>query len=169
MSGIRKNFYNSIPKLFKAFFNEQEIIEAINNNDPFGYEKTDVSRKADDEMIDILYTSIYMYSDIKSTIKSLGFDGPDDTSIISCYKDIDENTLYLTGSFRFCVYDGTQENFKKLLNKLDQYTYSGSTFGNLIIKDVSQTLDTYGISFDAINNTDKTRWISANYEFSYDI
>ena len=49
MSGIRKNFYNSIPKLFKAFFNEQEIIEAISNNDPFGYEKTDVVKPFGDD------------------------------------------------------------------------------------------------------------------------
>ena len=159
--------YDKLPKLFKAFFTAEEIEEELASSSTFYSEEKDVSRSATDEMIDILDQSIFNYSEFYKIIRALGFEGPDDDSIISCYKDIYDKELMLKGKFRFCVYEGTKANFQKLLKQLESYTFSNKDIGEFSIKEVYQSEDTYGISFDAIQNTNKTRWITARYYFNY--
>ena len=172
---INKEFlkkYNTLPKLFTKFFTIEEVYEASNDM----YDGENISKTATDEMIDLLYDSIFDYSKFDTVIKSLGFDGPDDTNIISCVKDTFFDELIIRGKFQFCVYSEPgnnisekkkDKNFNNLLDNLDQYTYSDSKIGTFTIKDIYQTEDTYGISMNAIQNTDDTKFLTAKYEFSY--
>ena len=164
--------YNTLPKLFTKFFTIEEVYKASNDM----YDGENISRTATDEMINLLYTSIFNYSKFDTVIKSLGFDGPDDTNIISCVKDTFFDELIIRGKFQFCVYSEPRnnisekkkdKNFNNLLDNLDQYTYSDSKIGTFTIKDIYQTEDTYGISVNAIQNTDDTKFLTAKYEFSY--
>ena len=156
-----KNFlisYDKFPKLFKLTFSISDLFDDVYNEGIYD----DIS----DECWDLLDEYIFNKSGYYTIIRSLGFDGPDDDTILSVFRDIDHDTLKIYGKFRFCVYGGTKKDFNKLLKELDGYTHdiNGVQF---TIEDTEQAADTYGISMNAIQNTDDTRWISAKYILTY--
>ncbi len=156
--------YNELPELFKKFFTEEEY------NFSNDYEEKDMTYDATGSMVDFLDESIFNYSEYSFLIRSLGFDGPDDDSIISCFKNIEDDYLILRGTFRFCIYgDLTIDKFYNLIDKLEAYTHTDNKIGTFSITEAHPAADTYGISMDAIRNTDDTRWIAAKYRFEYKI
>lgn len=163
--------YNSMPNLFRAFFTLEEISNVVENDD--FYDSEDVSRSLTDKMSQEFDFALFQYArdDMRKLFRSLDFDGPDDEMVKNCVKDIDvykdKTILLLSGKITFCVYNGSNETFKRLLNKLDNFESSNSQYGKFRLSDTYQTSDTPGISFNAIKNTDDTRYISAKYEFSY--
>lgn len=90
--------------------------------------------------------------------RKFGFDGPDDQIILSCYREFDGTRLYLKDKLRFCVYDGTKENFKNLIREMEGFASNG-----LSIFNVGQSEDIYDMCFHSSKNTDHTAWITFSY------
>lgn len=159
--------YNKMPELFKKFFTSAEIfMDNIGCQDYIEKYSEDFTDNAYDELDECIFN----YSQYYTILRALGFDGPDDDTITSIHTEISyDDTLLITGSFRFCVYGGTKTKFEKVLRELENYKYSDAKFGSFIMNNVYQAGDTFGISMNAIKNTDSERWISADFEFNYKI
>lgn len=145
--------YEKLPVIFKEAFTSKELFDAIQSHDDI----YDDFNPKDDRYWD-KFDNFFYNSDWNYLPRKFGFDGPDDQTILSCYKEFDGTNLYLKGKSRFCIYDGTKENFKNLIKELEGFESDG-----LSISKVEQSEDTFGISFNAIQNTDQTRWITFSY------
>lgn len=146
--------YEKLPVIFKEAFTSKELFDAIQDHDDIYND--DFNPKDDrywDRLDNFFYDNEWNYLPRK-----FRFDGPDDQITLSCYREFDGTNLYLKGKLRFCVYDGTKENFKNLIRELEGFESNG-----LSIFNVGQFEDTYGISFHSVKNTDRTRWIIFSY------
>lgn len=145
--------YEKLPVIFKEAFTSKELFDAIQSHDDIYDDFNPKDDRYWDKFDNFFYNNEWNYLPRK-----FGFDGPDDQIILSCYREFDGTNLYLKGKSRFCVYDGTKENFKNLIRELEGFESNG-----LSIFNVGQFEDTYGISFNSIKNTDHTRWIIFSY------
>ena len=154
--------YKKLPKLFKEFFTASEIFMDRNTKNCY---KTKYNDDFDDNISYTLMNYIYNDTNFKSVIYTLGFDGPDDEAIMRIGSDIFCDELIINGKIRFCVYGGTETEFKKLMKELDKYEESNPEFGTFKLSDTYKASDDFGISMDAVYNTDSERWICINFEF----
>lgn len=156
-----KNFkvkFDKLPELIKEAFDPDKVFIAIEDKDDVDlcFEE-DCSYEWTEKLSTYIYENTW--TDI---IRRRGFDGPDDSAILSCHLNFYDNTFTMNGKIRFCIYamDDSFKDFKILIKELNSYKD-----GKLSFEDVYQAEDTYGISMDAIQNDDTTRWLTVEYEY----
>lgn len=148
--------YNNLPKLFKDIFTYSELYKAIKDDDDICESVNPKNDQWLSEFDEFFYSNNWNYIP-----RRLGLDGPDDQNILTCYKKFDGKILTISGKSSFCVYECDNKKFKTLMKELEGFDSDGLT-----LSEVRQAEDTPGISMNAINNTETTRWITLKYAYS---
>jgi len=156
--------YDKLPYIYKQIISKQELLSLYQKNT---YDDIELDDNGFYEVED------YLAGEFEKAVSSINLEGPDDFSL-SAYVDCDASntknaiTIRLHGSFRFCVY-GCEQYGKKAFVTLRR-AIENSKFKGFTVHELYQPEDTFGISFDAIQQTDDMIYIAGKYSFGeYDV